>query len=269
MLLSLRASIPAVDRLEVSSEMHESIRIESLEKFLEHVSSDSMLIRRVAYRGQGKDDPLIPTLFRKGHACDLEGYNWRSYEQTVLRIFQSHGVSALACEPSNVTDWIVMAQHHGVPTRILDWSSSPLHALYFAVEECDETTDGVVWMNEFSRIRLQPYKNNSKLSEIETVQLYFPKHEDPRITAQNGCVTLHPLPADGSEFQPYVPSGGESSTPIKFIVPGCLKEKILFKLDDMGVNMHSIYPDLDGLGRYIKHRIRRRRFVNEWHTLTK
>ena len=247
--------------------MPESLPIESLEEFLAHVSSDSMLVRRVAYRGQGKDDPLVPSLLRDGHACDLEGYNWLSYEQTVLRLFQSHGVPALSREPSNVTDWIVMAQHHGVPTRILDWSSSPLHALYFAVEECDETTDGVVWMNEFSSMRLQPYKSFLELSEIDTVQLYFPKHEDPRITAQNGCVTFHPLPVDGSEFQPFIPSGGEGAAPIKFIVPAGLKEEILFKLDDMGVNGHSIYPDLDGLGRYIKHRIRRRRSENEWHTL--
>ena len=235
--------------------------IESVEDYLKDIPSDAMLQRRVVYRGQSKDEPLVPSLFREGHACAVEGYDWFSYERTILRLFKAAGIPALLHKPDNDTDWIVLAQHHGVPTRILDWSSNALHALYFSVENCDESTDGVVWRGEFTRIRTKEY-SMEELSSINNVELYFPNHQDRRITAQSGCVTFHPLPKENSEFDPFVPKSGLDLVPMKYIIPGKIKESILFRLDDLGVNAHSIYPDLDGLGSYIKHRIRRRLTVD-------
>ena len=209
---------------------------------------------RVAFRGQDGDYPLVPSLFRDGHACIGNQANWSSYEQTIMRIFQREAVPALDREPSNLTDWIAMAQHHGVPTRVLDWSLSPLQALYFAVESLSES-DGVVWSFSASKFRFKPFKTYKDLNEMDEVWFYMPRHEDQRMTAQSGCLTFHPLPENSEPFNPFGPDANSASDWSKFIIPSSLKKELLFKLDDLGINAHSIYPDLDGLAREIKQRI--------------
>lgn len=209
---------------------------------------------RVAFRGQEADYPLIPSIFRDGHACIGKDANWSSYEKTILRIFQREAVPSLTREPANLTEWIALAQHHGVPTRVLDWSLSPLQALYFAVESLSKL-DGVVWSFSASLFRLQPFKTYKELHEMEDVWFFMPRHEDQRMTAQSGCLTFHPLPKNDEASPPFGPSADSAFNWSKFIIPHELKKEFLYKLDDLGINAHSIHPDLDGLAREIKQRI--------------
>lgn len=211
---------------------------------------------RVAFRGQEADYPLVPSLFRDGHACIGKGASWRSYEQTIIRIFQREAVPALQREPGSLTDWIVLAQHHGVPTRVLDWSLSALQALYFAVESLSDA-DGVVWSYSASQFRFLPFETYDELYDMEEVWFFMPRHEDQRMTAQSGCLTFHPLPKNDESFVPFGPSVKGDFDWSKFIIPKNLKERLLFQLDDLGVNAHSLYPDLDGLAREIRQRIHR------------
>lgn len=217
---------------------------------------------RVAFRGQEADYPLVPSLFRDGHGCIGKQANWRSYEQTIIRIFQREAVPSLKREPTCLTEWIALAQHHGVPTRVLDWSLSPLQALYFAVESLSDT-DGVVWSYSASLFRFQPFNTYKELDETEDVSLFMPRHEDQRMTAQSGCLTFHPLPKKDEPFLPFGSAGRADFNWSKFIIPKSLKESLLFQLDDLGVNGHSVYPDLDGLAREIRQRIYRYRSQGE------
>lgn len=230
--------------------------VKNLETFLRYVPISHKMECRLAFRGQEEDLPLVPSLFRSGHACIGEKANWGSYEQEIMRIFQREAVPALKREPASLTDWIALAQHHGVPTRALDWSFSPLQALYFAVESMSKTS-GVVWSYSARVFRFQSFKNYKELNEMGDVCIIMPRHEDQRMTAQSGCLTFHPLPNNNEPFTPFDPADLSDSRWSKFIIPSEFKESILFKLDDLGVNGHSIYPDLDGLAREIRQRIHR------------
>ncbi len=228
--------------------------IDSLEAYLRHIPSSHEMECRVAFRGQDADYPLIPSIFRDGNACIGEDASWCSYEKTILRIFQREAVPSLIREPANLTEWIALAQHHWVPTRALDWSLSPLHALYFAVESFSKS-DGVVWSFSATLFRFQAFKTYKELHEMEDVCFYMPRHEDQRMIAQNGCLTFHPLPKNNEPFPPFRPNADSTFDWSKSIIPYGLKEELLYKLDDLGINAHSIYPDLDGLAREIKQRI--------------
>lgn len=231
--------------------------IDSFEAYLKHVPTSHDLELRTVFRGQGEDHPLVPSLFRKGHSCVGKDANWDSYEQTIIRLFQREAIASLTREPTNITDWMVLAQHHGVPTRLLDWSFSALAALYFAVEDPRLGIDGVVWAYSPSNYLMLPFETYRELNEIDDTWLYLPRHEDQRMAAQSGCITIHPLPEGNEPFAPFGPTPGESWAWTKFTIPHGLKQELLFQLDDMGINAHSIYPDLDGLGREIRQRIYR------------
>ena len=68
---------------------------------------------------------LVPDLFRNSEA----GIEWRTKEGLLLNVFARLSVQHLDRVPDNEIDWMVLARHHGVPSRLLDWTSHPLVAL--------------------------------------------------------------------------------------------------------------------------------------------
>lgn len=230
--------------------------ITSLSDFFNKIPSHSRgLSSPLIFRGQGEDHPLLPSIFRKDHAC--HNGDWIGYEQKIMNIFEREAVQSLANEPTNIIDWIYLAQHHGVPTRVLDWTTSAVCALYFAVEDLNESEDGVVLSYKFGEKRLVTYKNYKELKEIKKPVFYIPKHLNQRMSAQSACAVIYPLPVKNkSEFTPLELT---TQTFNKFVIPGKCKQDILFKLDDIGINAHSIYPDLDGLAKEIKMKIKRKK----------
>src|SRR5712692_2946522 len=106
------------------------------------------------YRGQRKACwELFPSLTRPGGPCEdgLDTDNretWRDKEAHILKDFKTHAShhSQLGNLGSlSELELAILAQHHGVPTRLLDWTMNPLAALYFAVEEDGGEHDSAVW----------------------------------------------------------------------------------------------------------------------------
>jgi hypothetical protein len=117
---------------------------------------------RHVFRGQSRrDGPLIPGLMRMGS-------HYHAIEQLLLNDFKQYAPSNLW--PGNsLWNWLAVAQHHGLPTRLLDWTYSPYVALHFATADMGTETqggDGVVWCLDYGETnKYLPEKLSEKLKE--------------------------------------------------------------------------------------------------------
>ena len=163
-------------------------------------------------------------------------------EATLFRMFKQRVLPFLEFTPANDWDWLALAQHHGLPTRLLDWTTNPLVAAYFAVEAEESTDDAAVYATH-GLPSIDPGGNDSPFSVTEITR-FIPRHITRRLIAQSGLFTIHPDP----------------TKPLFDEIPDCNKivikssEKIDFKktLYRYGIHRASLFPDLDGLAKHIR-----------------
>lgn len=237
--------------------------IESVSELLERVPASADLDSPLVFRGQAADKPLVPSLFRKGHAC-ANFETWKNYEKTLMRLFLRDARPHCSFFPTAILDQIVLAQHYGLPTRLLDWTSSPLIALFFAVESLDEKTDGVVWIYCSKRVLFKPFETWKDLNELDREALYLPSRFFERASPQQTCLSVHPLPDAAEEFKGISePTGFLTGTHIgKILIPGKKKFAIKAQLDSIGLTYSSVFPGLDGLSQTIRWKIKRLKRTN-------
>jgi hypothetical protein len=156
-------------------------------------------------------------------------------EEQLIKIFENEARPHINFTP-NKWELLALAQHHGLPTRLLDWTSNPLVAAFFAVGKPYEG-DSVIYANpstnEIVNTEIDPFS-------IEQVMLYYPAHISKRITAQAGFFTIHPKPEEL-----YTTDGM-----IKIIIDKDFRKRFKLILDQYGIHYASLFPDLDGLARY-------------------
>ena len=141
-------------------------------------------------------------------------------------------------------DWDLraVAQHHGLRTRLLDWSESPLIAAFFAVEPSG-IIDGVPTDAVLYGVPCPPEidSDTAKWPAEHDVVAFYPPHLTPRISVQRGLFTVHQTPDI-----PWEPSSLR-----KWVIPSetCLGLKLA--LSRAGINRASLFPDLDGIAAHI------------------
>ena len=155
--------------------------------------------------------------------------------------------------PGELWEWIALAQHYGLPTRLLDWSDNPLVAAFFAVNEIkttnDESNGSLIYVYNL------PYKYRPEDSELEEKSpfdlgielngmIITPYHVSNRIISQAGLFTIHSDPLISLE-----PSENRFIKTI--FIPNSSRERIKYDLNEYGINRASLFPDLDGISDFI------------------
>jgi hypothetical protein len=148
--------------------------------------------------------------------------------------------------PSNDWDWLALAQHHGLPTRLLDWSFNPLAALYFAVEErADE--DGAVYALHGPRRVPQTILDTGNPFSIGSPMRFVPNIIVPRVWVQEGLFTIH------SDIEtPLSDALGRGWGLEQIIVPAACKNRVKYELYRQGIHRAALFPDIDGLAAHLQ-----------------
>lgn len=181
---------------------------------------------------------LVPKVGRYKKFKELSIETLEKEERTMLRLFRERAWSTLPNAKSSDWEFLALAQHHGLPTRLLDWTRNPLVAAYFAVEE-DHPGDSLIYA--YHHRTFINVDRNPDPFKLKTISKFIPNHITPRITAQTGLFTVHPDPR-----KPL-----ESKEIKRWVIPNSFRKELKRILDKYGVHRASLFPDLDGLSKHI------------------
>jgi hypothetical protein len=206
----------------------------------------------ILFRGQPHDDPLLPKIAR----LDLNG-DLAEVERRMLAEFQRQSIPFLDRICDNDWDWLALAQHHGMATRLLDWTKNPLAALWFGVRQPpDSEGDGVVWVFTPAQgdILTADKVRTSRQGPFEgtRTQVFQPNCVTSRIVAQGGWFTVHKYLREEHRFIPLEKNKIHRQHLTKLRIPAKVFSELRYQLDRFGVNCASMFPDLDGICRHVE-----------------
>lgn len=161
-------------------------------------------------------------------------------ERAVLSMFRQQARAHLEVQPDTQLEWIALAQHFGLPTRLLDWTDSLLTAVWFAAENGGATkTDSAIWVTR----HVPPVQIEDTLDPLRTseARVYRPPHISPRIVAQGSVLMICPNPTQ------------EPLLPFKRKITIVHKAQFTLKkrLNACGINTRYLFPDLAGLSQHL------------------
>lgn len=225
------------------------------------------------YRGMPDASFHLTTSLRQN--CKQQSKN---IEPSILRNFTKYAANSDPTIGSSVWRQMILGQHHGLPTRLLDWSYSPLIALNFAVTEQKLTHmdrhDCAVWrmdMAELHSMLPQTYQDIRRankstaftvdmLKEVApTLQQYDrdmgdhsmvviePPSLDPRIVNQYSFFSV--IPSEMENIEEYLFTHTEHT--VKYIIKKELRWRIRDMLDQLNINERIVFPGLDGLSAWL------------------
>jgi len=136
----------------------------------------------VLFRGQNVNRPLLPRIARIAEERQLAYDAVVQIERDMLQRFQRESVPFLrGLQPRNDWEWLSVAQHRGLPTRLLDWTASALAALWFAVasDPPKGANGGVLWVLEVEPEHESAPSAQESLFELQRTFVFQPFHIDP------------------------------------------------------------------------------------------
>jgi hypothetical protein len=251
-----------------------------LARFTSIIASEFTSNEATWYRGCGKSSyELKPTLYRHPSEDTIEVLIQK--ESEIIDRFKERCIPHLDRQLVDDWEYLFLMQHHGVPTRLLDWSENPFVALYFALDSAPyKLVDGSrQYLEDAAFWALDPIRwNRSALQHMSfdqsilsandhRVRAYAPKselalmgneplaiygaHNSPRMVAQRGVFTIFGKSTKAME-EISVSSSFQSGMVSKFVIPRESLCNLRREIDAIGITDATVFPDLDGLGKELK-----------------
>lgn len=216
----------------------------------------------VWYRGHGDQSwHLEPKLLRTPDGAQTETH--------LINRFRQHSSMLLEHPPRHEFDWLFLMQHHGLPTRLLDWSENPLVGLYFATLSHPDV-DGSLWI-------MYPTELNSKSNIRPTFEFEIPSFDDedmqnylPTTIARENRSRLKPIaaiaPRNSARMQAqqgvftishrdniYIEQlGADVDDHIwRYVIPAGSKQTLRAELKTLGVTKFSLFPELSSIAEIV------------------
>ena len=248
--------------------------INSIAELLKKLPSVCEPERTVWYRGHADHTwHLEPSLAR---LKKLES------EAQLIKQFKQNAFQFLDKAPETEWEWIFLMQHYGVPTRLLDWTESPLIALYFALLDVPTSPKtskaAAVWclyprrLNEISGLVLNPPDDIPAFGDEKELEDYLPSRvqasgkskKNPiaiiaprkfvRVYAQQGVFTiLHRRPIRINELKN---DDGEQNHLVKLVIPRAAVARFRNELNHLGINKLTVFPQLEHVAERVKEVLR-------------
>lgn len=242
------------------------------------VRSISELMERLDEQGLPGNSP---TWFR-GHrdpkwelTCSLARNGGLEKELPFLRRFKQNALPLMRSRPQNEWEWLLVMQHHGLPTRLLDWTESPLVALFFALGSngaSDGEVDGCLWgLSPFDLNRVaipdEPSGEVLCLGEDDYLNTYLPRsiqkqrqplkplaviapRNSPRIQMQQGVFTVFHRELGALDTK-------ENNNFLwRMVIPGDAKADLRKELTLLKMNRFTLFPELETAAIYAKELVR-------------
>ena len=217
------------------------------------------------FRGQPNSDWLLKPSFLRSFKEPYDIPYMLELEKIVNQDFIKEAYSLinpnLYKETKNILDWWPIMQHHGAPTRLLDWTKSPYVAAYFAVNQ-QLDSDGIIWVLSVKTLNEIMNNTDSDLAESQTIQRftqpnvperiyeYSPMFNTDRSIAQQSIFTV--CENISSEHSSIIENKFISSTNCSYFrirIDKKLKPNFRMSLNLMNVRPATLFPGIDGIGR--------------------
>ena len=202
----------------------------------------------------------------------------KELEPAILKNFTKYAALEDSSIERSVWRQMILGQHHGLPTRLLDWSHSPLVGLHFSVTENDmdemEDHDSVIWRIDMAELHnLLPAKYQAKMDEEKTIifsvdkfneicptinqydldmgssamAIIEPPSIDRRIINQYSFFSI--VPDEMASVEDFLENNTEHTK--KYVVNRKVRWQVRDMLDQLNISERIVYPGLDGLSKWL------------------